>query len=82
MKGKEQHLQLPYSLNCFSTYPAVNANYRSPQICRACAPYTPSIFAGMYAGFLNKLKPRLPLLCQMHRLCSVARVTYSEFRLT
>ena len=36
----------------------------------------------MYAGFLNKLKPRLPLLCQMHRLCSVARVTYSEFGLT
>ena len=21
----------------------------------------------MYAGFLNKLKPRLPLLCQMHQ---------------
>jgi len=36
----------------------------------------------MYAGFLNKLKPRLPLLCQMHRLCSVARVTYSELGLT
>jgi len=36
----------------------------------------------MCAGYLNKLKPRLPLFCLMHRLCSVARVTYSEFGLT
>jgi hypothetical protein len=67
--------------NCFSTYPAVNANYRSPQICRACAPYAKTTFAGMYASFLNKLKPRLPLLCQMHCLCSLVRVIYSEFGL-
>jgi len=36
----------------------------------------------MDAGLLNKLKPRLPLLFEMHRLCSLARVTYSEFGLT
>ena len=36
----------------------------------------------MDAGHLNKLKPRLPLLFEMHRLCSLARFTYSEFGLT
>ena len=36
----------------------------------------------MCAGYLNKLKPRLPHFCLMHRLCSVAWVTYSEFGLT
>jgi len=29
----------PPNTNCFSTYPAVNANYRRPPLCRACAPY-------------------------------------------
>jgi hypothetical protein len=34
------------------------------------------------AGLLVKLKPSLPLLREMHRLCSLARVTYSEFGMT
>jgi len=38
----------PPTANCFSTYPAVNANYRSPPPCRACAPDISSVFAGMY----------------------------------
>jgi len=29
-----------------------------------------------------KLKPRLPVLRKMHRLCSLAEVTYSEFGMT
>jgi len=36
----------------------------------------------MDADLLNMLKPSLPLLCEMHRLCSLARFTYSEFGLT
>jgi len=31
------------------------------------------------AGLMVKLKPRLPLLREMRRLCSLAEVTYSEF---
>ena len=33
----------------------------------------------MDAGLLDKLKPGLPPLRKMHRLCSLAGVTYSEF---
>jgi len=35
----------------------------------------------MDAGLLDKPKPRLPLLRKMHHLCSLARVTYTEFGL-
>ena len=38
----------PPTTYCFSTYPAVNANYRNPPLCRACAPYISSVFAGVY----------------------------------
>ena len=38
----------PPTTYCFSTYPAVNANYRNPPLCRACAPYISSVFAGIY----------------------------------
>ena len=38
----------PPTTYCFSTYPAVNANYRNPFLCCACAPYISSIFAGIY----------------------------------
>ena len=34
------------------------------------------------AGLMVKLKPRLPLLREMRRLCSLAEVTYSEFGMT
>jgi len=32
---------------CFSTYPALNAIYCTPPLCRACAPYMPSVLPGM-----------------------------------
>ena len=32
-------VRTPVSTLCFSTYPALNANYCSPPLCRACAPY-------------------------------------------
>jgi hypothetical protein len=38
----------PSTTYCFSTYPAVNANYHNPPLRRACAPYISSVFAGIY----------------------------------
>jgi hypothetical protein len=38
----------PPTANYFSTYPAVNANYRGPPFCCSCAPHIPSAFSGMY----------------------------------